>query len=185
KWVVLVAVCRFGFNVQCVSTPPPLDGQVVALDLTIPLTTGQAFTHHFIGIYAPWDPGIPTDDNNIFWPSLTQLCVSTMTSWSLAGDCNATLFSTESTATPYCITTAQLAYNNFLHQTSSIDHWSMIPDHCVQSDFTYSQHSTRGSSGIQFRQTIIDRAASSHIGTAAVTINVLHFLFLALTTDLS
>ncbi|KAF8232982.1 hypothetical protein L208DRAFT_1269320, partial [Tricholoma matsutake] len=50
KWGVLVAVHRFVFNVQRVSTPPPLDGQVVALDLTIPLTTGQAFTHRFIGI---------------------------------------------------------------------------------------------------------------------------------------
>ncbi|KAF8223542.1 hypothetical protein L208DRAFT_1316296, partial [Tricholoma matsutake] len=74
---------------------------VVALDITIPLTTGRGFIHCFMGIYAPWNPGMTEDDNNLFWPTLTELCLSSAGSWSMAGDCNVTLFFTESTAPHY------------------------------------------------------------------------------------
>jgi hypothetical protein len=131
KWGVIVAARRHLFNVEWVSLPSSLAGRVVALDVTIPLTSGKGFTHRFMGIYAPWDPGTTDSGNNHFWPVLTELCLSTRTSWSLAGDCNATLFSTESTATPYRITPAQQAYSNFLALTGSIDHWSTIPDHSI------------------------------------------------------
>jgi hypothetical protein len=81
-----------------------LDGRVVALDLTIPLTTSCGFLHRFMGIYAPWNPGILEDENNQFWPTLTDLCLASNSSWSFAGDCNAALLSTDSLSDLHCTT---------------------------------------------------------------------------------
>jgi hypothetical protein len=173
KWGVIVAVRRHLFNIQRVTVPTSLDGRVVALDLTIPLTTGRGFLHRFMGIYAPWNPGTSEDENNQFWPTLTDLCLASNGSWSLAGDCNATLLYTETTTTPYWISTAQQAYANFLRVTGSIDHWLTVPDHCVQSDFTYSLSPNRASPSATPGRSIIDRGASSRVGTAAVMIETL------------
>jgi hypothetical protein len=91
KWGVIIAVKHHLFNVQPLLLPHSLQGRAVALDITIPLVTGQGFVHRFIGIYAPWDPGTTFDDNIQFWPVLTDLCCSAPFSWSIIGDCNATL----------------------------------------------------------------------------------------------
>jgi hypothetical protein len=175
KWGILIAICRVFLTAQQIATPPCLQGRAVVLNLTIPLTAGQAFVHRFMGIYAPWDPGTPANQNDLFWPSLAELCHSAKGSWSLTGDCNATLLSTESTATPYRISSAQLAYANFLQMTGSIDHWLTIPDHSVRSDFTYSRVLICDSFPNQLGWSIIDRAASSRLGSAAVTIEALRF----------
>jgi hypothetical protein len=53
KWGVIIAVKCHLFNVQPLLLPHSLKGWAVALDITIPLVTGQGFVHHFIVIYAP------------------------------------------------------------------------------------------------------------------------------------
>ncbi|KAF8228780.1 hypothetical protein L208DRAFT_1289893 [Tricholoma matsutake] len=131
KWGVIIAVKRHLFNVQPLLLPHSLKGRAVALDITIPLVTGQGFVHRFIGIYAPWDPGTTFDDNIQFWPVLTDLCHLAPFSWSIIGDCNATLRSTESTASPYCILLTQQLYTSFLQSAGGVDFWSTIPDHNV------------------------------------------------------
>ncbi|KAF7336323.1 hypothetical protein MVEN_02180700 [Mycena venus] len=53
-----------------------------------------------IGVYAPWDPGINNIDPNAreFWGDLTSFCNETQTSWSISGDLNATVTSSERAA---------------------------------------------------------------------------------------
>ncbi|KAF9062944.1 hypothetical protein BDP27DRAFT_1368399 [Rhodocollybia butyracea] len=73
---------------------PALLGRVLAADIAIQTSNGQAFNHRIIGVYAPWDPGSPDSLN--FWPALTNFIqTSNVDSWSLAGDLNATINSNE------------------------------------------------------------------------------------------
>ncbi|KAJ3849994.1 hypothetical protein EV368DRAFT_66968 [Lentinula lateritia] len=66
-----------------------LRGRVVAVDIAVQTSNGQAFIYRIFGVYAPWDSGnIKTQQ---FWPKLTQIIRQTQTSWSLAGDTNATV----------------------------------------------------------------------------------------------
>ncbi|KAF8221317.1 hypothetical protein L208DRAFT_1328527 [Tricholoma matsutake] len=129
-WVILAVKCHL-FNVQSLLLPYSLKGCAVALDITIPLVTGQGFVHHFIGFYASWDPGITFDDNIQFWPVLTDLCRLAPFSWSIIGDYNATLQLTESKASPYCILLTQQLYASFLQPAGGVDCWSTITDHNV------------------------------------------------------
>ena len=67
-----------------------LKGRVIAIDVILPTPNGGCIPHRIIGCYAPWNPG-DTDENRHFWNDLTDLCRSTTTSWTLAGDLNATV----------------------------------------------------------------------------------------------
>ncbi|KAF8229129.1 hypothetical protein L208DRAFT_1145998, partial [Tricholoma matsutake] len=66
----------------------------VTLDLFLPLTNGRGFKHCFVGSYAPWDPGLDAIPMR-FWPLLTRICNEAPGGWTIAGDLNATLLSSE------------------------------------------------------------------------------------------
>ncbi|KAJ7877664.1 hypothetical protein B0H13DRAFT_1722462, partial [Mycena leptocephala] len=78
-------------------TNPSLRGRLLAIDIILPTDSGLGFVHRIMGIYAPWDPGI----NNIdpfareFWADVTAFCQNTTTSWTMAGDVNATVVAME------------------------------------------------------------------------------------------
>ncbi|KAJ7761480.1 hypothetical protein B0H14DRAFT_3510966 [Mycena olivaceomarginata] len=74
-------------------TAAALRGRVVAVDIILQANDSSSFTYRVIGAYAPWDPGTPATRD--FWPELTKLCQSTSTSWTLGGDLNATVSSSE------------------------------------------------------------------------------------------
>jgi hypothetical protein len=57
--------------------------------------------------------------------------------------------------------------------TDSIDRWSTIPDHNVHSDYTYSLVPHPETDATIPGRSIFDRAASSRMGTAAVTVEAL------------
>ena len=55
---------------------PLLRGRVVAVDIILHRVFGNGVTHRFIGIYAPWDPGIDNflaSVRNLTWGISTQL----------------------------------------------------------------------------------------------------------------
>ncbi|KAJ7893412.1 hypothetical protein B0H14DRAFT_2334881, partial [Mycena olivaceomarginata] len=74
-----------------------LKGRLLAVDVILPTESGRGFVHRMIGIYAPWDPGINTIDPNAreFWTDVTTFCRETRTSWTMSGDFNATVVSSE------------------------------------------------------------------------------------------
>ncbi|KAJ7670831.1 hypothetical protein DFH06DRAFT_981093, partial [Mycena polygramma] len=74
-----------------------LKGRLLAIDVILPTDSGRGFVHRVVGVYAPWDPGINNIDPNAreFWADVTEFCNSTLTSWSMGGDYNATVSSTE------------------------------------------------------------------------------------------
>jgi hypothetical protein len=94
KWGVAVGIWK---NIQIAQhiaiNTASLRGHVIAVDIVLPITTGQGFVRHMIGAYAPWDPGTPNTRD--FWPDLTALVNSTTTSWSVAGDLNTTVSTSE------------------------------------------------------------------------------------------
>jgi hypothetical protein len=145
KWGVLVGIQQGLFNVQNVPLPETIAGRAIALDLTIPTNNGRSFQHRLVGVYAPWNPGIPDDDSPSFWPTITETCNSAQFSWSIIGDINATLSMTETTTQPYRITPARLAYNQFLTSTDGIDLWTAQPQHNINSQFTYRPYNQSGS----------------------------------------
>lgn len=161
KWGVIVGVRR---DIQSLrlDVHETLKGRVIALDLIIPTTSGYGFSHRFIGLYAPWDPGTSPDASS-FWPLITDLCLSSPFSWSIAGDCNATLASCESSAINYSPNSATRQYSQFLRDTAGQDIWTSVLDRSVSALYTY-----RG----PFGQSIIDRAAHSARGIAGADITI-------------
>ena len=97
KWDLLMGVRKNILSVEQLALPDSLKGHAIALDITIPTTTHGEFWYQFIGLYAPWNPNQVIDDDILFWPEITRLCTSAKFSWSIIGDLNATLSSTEST----------------------------------------------------------------------------------------
>ena len=67
-----------------------LKGRVIAIDLILPTTNGRCLPHRLFSSYTPWNPGEEGDSKN-FWKDMTQICRSTSTSWTIAGDLNATI----------------------------------------------------------------------------------------------
>ncbi|KAF9070995.1 hypothetical protein BDP27DRAFT_1419525 [Rhodocollybia butyracea] len=103
---------------------PALLGRVLAADIAIQMSNGQAFNHRIIGVYAPLDPGSPDSLN--FWPTLTNFIqTSNVDSWSLAGDLNATINSNERASGG---ADARAQYLKFLSDTNTIDLWSLLPE---------------------------------------------------------
>ncbi|EDR05271.1 uncharacterized protein LACBIDRAFT_329992 [Laccaria bicolor S238N-H82] len=90
--------------------------------------------HRIIGAYAPWNPG-GTGDVHHFWNDIAQLCLSSPTSWTMAGDFNATVSSLKrgdrrtvvSQATSVDVklelvsvqSTIKAVHGDFMHQGSS------------------------------------------------------------------
>ena len=183
KWGVIIGVRRGLFNIQPVQLHPSLDGCVLALDLIIPTTEGGGFTHHLIGIYAPWDPGNHQSQHNDFWHSLSTLCSSSPFSWSIHGDFNATLSFMESSSTSLQVDNSHQAYSTFLQEANGLDLWQSQPDYSPQHSFTYQAHQCQlGQQTPVLIQSTIDRVATSQHGIHSGHIHVLtlfHVLIIA------
>jgi hypothetical protein len=130
-----------------------LKGRVIALDIILPMADGRCLPHRIFGAYAPWNPG-DEGDSKSFWNDMTQLCRSTTTPWSIAGDLNATVASFERHSGG---TEARRQYLQFLQATESHDLWMNNPDRTRLNDWTC--RSTR--EGCSSEGNIIDRVASS------------------------
>jgi hypothetical protein len=126
---------------------------VVALDLVIGTNAGKGFVHRFVGVYAPWNPGSDTSDTS-FWCEVTKICNQAAFSWSIAGDLNATISTTERASGG---NDARRHFLNFLKRTKVVDLWaSLKPDRSRANDWTCKAHSNRTSLG-----NIIDRVVVS------------------------
>jgi hypothetical protein len=155
KWGVVVGIRKN--SVQIVQRlqimQQSLKGRVIAVDVILPTPNGRGIPHRIIGCYAPWNPG-ETDDNKDFWSDLANLCRSTATSWTLAGDLNATVapFERHSGGTE-----ARRQFLQFLQSSNSRDLWTDNPDRTRLTDWTCrSRQDGRPAEG-----NIIDRVVTS------------------------
>jgi len=126
----------------------------VSYCINIILTTpdNRCFRHRFIGAYALWNPG-GIGDVSLFWHDMTSLCLSTTSSWTMAGDFNATVASFEHLSGG-ADTRAQ--YLKFLSDTNGHDLWSNVEERSRFSDWT-CRSSCAASEG-----NIIDRVVTLH-----------------------
>ena len=124
KWGVILGIKK-GITVsqRIPVTHPALVGRLIAVDIVIPVDTGQGFTHRVIAAYAPWD----VDDNTdtaAFWTETTKLCANATNSWTLLGDLNTTITQAEQKSGG---TDAHTHFNNFLRLSKGCDLWSKYP----------------------------------------------------------
>ncbi|KAJ6600481.1 hypothetical protein DFH09DRAFT_1302951 [Mycena vulgaris] len=134
KWGVVVGIRKDIQRVQRLTNlDAALKGRVIAVDLAIQTTNGDAYIHRIFGVYTPWDPG--TNETKEFWPALTRLVQSTTTSWSLGGDLNATVAAAEQATGG---SDARDKFNAFLAAVNGHDLWSARPDRNRYYDWTFS-----------------------------------------------
>ncbi|KAJ4468947.1 hypothetical protein C8R41DRAFT_984600 [Lentinula lateritia] len=119
-----------------------LRGRVVAVDIAVQTSNGQAFIHRIFGVYAPWDPG--NIETQQFWPKLTQIICQTQTSWSLAGDTNATVNAEERSMGGG---DARTQFIKFLNDVNGQDLWSLQPERNRMQHWTSRSRSNELSDG--------------------------------------
>lgn len=130
---------------------PALIGRLIAVDIVIPLDTGQGFTHCIFAVYAPWDVD-DTTETAAFWAEATKLCLNTPNPWMLLGDLNATVTQAERKSGG---TDAHTHFNNFLRLSNGFDLWSANPERSRFTDWTCKPCLSMD------RGSIIDRIATS------------------------
>ncbi|KAJ7327650.1 hypothetical protein DFH08DRAFT_968057 [Mycena albidolilacea] len=132
KWGVALGICK---NIQIAQhvqvTAAAIRGRVVTVDIVLQANNSSSFTHRVIGAYAPWDPSTPAMRD--FWPELTKLCQSTPTSWTLGGNLNATVSSSERSSGG---TEARAQYLKFLDFIDGQDLWYNNPERSLHHDWT-------------------------------------------------
>jgi hypothetical protein len=155
KWGVVLGIKNGIQIMQRVSTPhPSLRGRLIAVDIVIPTDDGRGFPHRIVAAYAPWDPG-EDDNTRNFWGEVAKVCNSAQHGWTLSGDLNATVHSSERQTGGGL---ARTQYLNFLTVTDGHDLWSDYPERSRHHEWTSSPYrSTNGGS-------IIDRVATSRTG---------------------
>lgn len=95
KWGVVVGICKDIQVAQRVEiSQRSLKWRVVAIVIVLSTLNGGCEGHRIIGAYAPWNPG-GVGDVRYFWNDIAQLCLSSPTLWTMAGDFNATISSLE------------------------------------------------------------------------------------------
>ena len=152
KWGLIVGVRKDIQVAQRVSvSQQSLKGRVIALDIVLTTNLGKGFIHRIIGAYAPWNPGID-QISQLFWEDLTNLCTSTSSPWTLAGDLNATISQSEKASGG---TEARNLFTHFLQATNAHDLWSDYPERSRMVDWT-----SRGRDNPE-GGSIIDRVVSS------------------------
>ena len=157
KWGIVVGVRKNTIQIvqRLQVTQQSLKGRVIAIDVILPTPNGGCIPHRIIGCYAPWNPGdASTDENRHFWNDLTELCRSTTTSWTLAGDLNATVapFERHSGGAE-----ARRQFLQFLRASNGRDLWTDNPDRTRLTDWTCrSKHEGHPAEG-----NIIDRVVTS------------------------
>ena len=153
KWGVVVGIRKDIQVAQRLQVTKELQGRVVALDLIIGTDAGKGFIHRFVGVYAPWNPGLENNETG-FWNEVAKICNGAAFSWSIAGDLNATVSTTERASGG---TDAKRHFLHFLDKTKGVDLWSHLkPDRSRLHDWTCKAHSNRSSAG-----NIIDRVVIS------------------------
>ncbi|KAF5347863.1 hypothetical protein D9758_013811 [Tetrapyrgos nigripes] len=159
KWGTVIGIRKdIQIRQRLQITDSALKGRVVAIDLDIQTSDGKAFTHRIFGVYAPWDPG--HDSSNDFWPALTQLVVQTQTSWSLAGDLNATVTANERTSGG---ADARLQFIKFLDNVNGIDLWSLNPDRNRTYDWTCKSRAIDANAEASLIGSLYHRAIIRHL----------------------
>jgi len=113
-----------------------LKGRVIAVDVILPMLDGGCAGHRIIGAYAPWNPGSAGDVRH-FWNDIAQLCLSSSTSWMMAGDFNATVSSCERVSGG---ADAREQYRWFLQVVNGHDLWSDIDDRSQARDWMCRGH---------------------------------------------
>ena len=152
KWGVVVGVRKDVQVVQRVDvTQKSLKGRVVAVDIVLSTMDGGCVGHRIIGAYAPWNPGGAGDVRH-FWNDVAQLCLSSPTPWTMAGDFNTTISSLERNSGG---TDAREQYKRFLQAVDGHDLWSDNPDRSRTRDWTCRGH------GDHAEGNIIDRIVTS------------------------
>jgi hypothetical protein len=63
-------------------------GRVITVDFVLGTSHGHGFVHCFVGAYAPWNLGGSDSD---FWNQVSNTCLQSQLSWTLASDVNATV----------------------------------------------------------------------------------------------
>jgi hypothetical protein len=154
KWGVVVGVRKDIQVAQRVEiTQRSLKGRVVAIDIILPTLDGGCFGHRIIGAYAPWNPG-GAGNVRLFWDDVAQLCLSSPTSWTMAGDFNATISSLERASGG---ADAREQYRRFIQIVDGHDLWSDNDERSRSRDWTCRGH------GSQMEGNIIDRIVTSKL----------------------
>ncbi|KAH7904152.1 hypothetical protein BJ138DRAFT_1186017 [Hygrophoropsis aurantiaca] len=167
KWGIIMGVRR-NIAAQVLTIDQSLSGRVLVVDVVIPTDARRGYPHRLVGVYAPWDPGENNADLISFWTQISNICNDAPYSWSLIGDCNATVSSAESLADPRHHSPNRDIYSNFISDTGGIDLWSIQPDRHASNIFTY-----KGNGG----QSIIDRAVHSPFGVLTASVQIpRHFI---------
>lgn len=173
KWGVIMGIRRGLLHANRVTVPETLHGRAVVLDLVIPTVTGRGFIHRLVGVYAPWNPGgTSQDQQNSFWPSVLELCRNARFSWSLIGDLNVCLTTDETTSLAFPYNHSRSLYLNFLHSSMAIDVWRSQPDTVASQHFYTCKTRTRYPNS-DVTHMIIDRAACSRTGTTSASLSIL------------
>ena len=137
KWGIIIGVHRDIQVAQRVEVlQSSLKGRVIAMDIVVLTSDRRCYSHRFIGTYAPWKPG---DDgpSRSYWKDMAHLCNTTSTTWTVAGDLNATVAEFEQRSGG---NDARLQYLCFLLETKGHDLWSDYPDHSRLTNWTCKGH---------------------------------------------
>jgi len=138
-----------------VDIPHILNGRVVAVDVILPITSGGGVSHRFIGLYAPWDPGIDDFLLSDFWENIRDL-TRQIGSWTIVGDFNATVSAAESSNPTAHTSINSQAFQAFLSTVDGCDAWSLYPERHFSTEYT-----CHAGSGLS----IIDRTLFSRAGS--------------------
>ncbi|KAI6039585.1 hypothetical protein EDC04DRAFT_2895102 [Pisolithus marmoratus] len=134
KWGVILGVSSAVYSQQVsLEAYPALQARAIAIDLVLPTPSGHSIPHCILGVYALWDSGIQAD----FWTQLAAICGSASQSWSVIGDANASIYSSE-VSSPALNTPTSTAFQAFLAHTGGVDVWSSQGNNDVSSSFTFS-----------------------------------------------
>jgi hypothetical protein len=154
KWGIIVGIRKdLQVSQRLAIANKALQGRIIVVDVVLATNRGKGFLHRIIGCYAPWNPG-GDDLTKRFWPELTNICQHSSSSWTMAGDFNATV-STLETASGGA--EARSAYLRFLLDTNGHDLWTENDNRNRNFDWTSRAHGDSGGGNI------IDRVATSRL----------------------
>ena len=99
------------------------------------LVRDSGIPHCFIGLYAPWDPGIDNISLTEFWQSVCDL-IQQARSWTIIGDFNTTVSAAESSNPTAYTSTNSHAFQAFQSTIDGLDTWSLSPECHYLMDYT-------------------------------------------------
>jgi hypothetical protein len=153
KWGIVIGIHKdLQISQRVAISHSSLAGRVIAIDFVLGTSSGRGFIHHFVGVYALWNPGSADND---FWMQVTLICQQSPYLWTLAGDINTMVSTIEC---PLGGQDTRCQYLQFLHQSDGWDLWTLNPDRTRDHDWTcHARGSMAGGN-------IIDRVVLSNKG---------------------